>query len=953
MNKHLLKYLMMAMWSLIISTESFGQCASNIGFESGNFSGWSTATDSNFITPSQRRYMTPGINMGVVNYGGTDMYLGTIFRANSTVGNRLIKVGNREVRATADTVYRKYVVDSLSDKLTIYSYGVVELAHNYWGVPVNEAPGFGYEIYINGSKVDCLKGAFFCGNVDNPPVWQLGTFKDTAGVRKSTGWGEETLNFACFVGDTIEIRLFTRDCILLGHYAYAYFDVVCGDTSKPVISQISVSDLLASDSLDLFCTPNATLELEPNTDICPFYMGNVQWSPQSYIIGSTSLDSALINVPDSVWIYASAEFSNYCQTVDIIDSVYVKYWAYDPHDNIPKLDKNYCDCISDTIDFGETNVTTIWDANSNTYTLNTDNQLIISPCDNFYVESAWKNPSSRVVTSGSQIGTTPWTSGNTEGAISRDSLTGAGIFRFEVNIQSGMSFYVGLNSSNSNNGIDMDQYVRVNGTNIRAYYQGSQVLNLGTFAGTVTIDFEVLSTRRVRIWVNGVLYHTFTNSQRAVFPVFADYSSASNHTNHINRMSVKGPTTPKKNFNAISSQLSTQSYFMTYVDRCGLTINDTIRYIPGFSAQLFDDAVQCGLDRVQFNMTTTAPSLIDRLTWNSNGTGIYTPPTGNGDLKTSNAVLSYDPLVPDYSINPILVSVTAISGTCSVTDTVYLDVNEIPTANAGPDISTTLDTFNIGGAPSGQCNTCVNMKYDWNQGYAMNDSTVSDPSVYRTQVTDPRFYVRVYDTATGCFSVDTAYIYVSLPVYDNHLHANCINGKIVDFNWLSIPSESINSYAVEYSIDGGRNWFISRKVQSFGTMGSVAQQYHMSIEKLDNPSTIYRWVAINNSGERVQLISLDELSCSDVPTYTLYPNPFTDELELNIYSTTGNRMNYTFEIYNQYGQIVYTKDVSYTESNMTTLIALDGLNNLNAGVYSFSVKSNGKTLYSTLVVKSN
>lgn len=953
MNKHLLKYLMMAMWSLIISTEVYGQCASNIGFENGNFSGWSTATDSNFITPASRRYIVPGVNMGVVSYGGTDMFLGTIFRANSTVGNRLIKVGNRAVRATADTVYRTYIVDSLSDKLTIYSYGVVELAHNFWNVPVNEAPGFGYEIFINGERVDCLRGAFFCGNVDNPPVWQLGTFKDTAGVRKSTGWGEETLNLACFVGDTIEIRLFTRDCILLGHYAYAYFDVVCGDTSKPVISQISVSDLIASDSLDLFCTPNATLELEPNTDICPYYMGNIQWSPQSYIVGSTSLDSALINVPDSVWIYASAEFSNYCQTVDIIDSVYVKYWAYDPRDNVPKLDKNYCDCISDTINFDGVNVTTIWDANSATYALNANNQFILNPCDNFYVESPWKNQSSRVTTSGSQIGVNNWSSGNTDGAISRDSLTGAGTIRFVTTIQAGMSFYAGLNSSNSNNGIDMDHYVRVNGSNIRVYYRGSQLLNIGTsFSGTVNIDFEVLSNRRVRVWINGVLYYSYSSSQRAVFPVFADYSANSNHTNHINRMLMRGPVTPKRDFNSIPDKY-TQTYYMTYVDRCGITVNDTINYIPGLEAELFDDVVQCGLDRVYFNTTTTAPSLIDRLTWNTNGTGTFIPPVGNGNLRTTNAVLGYDPVAPDYPMNPIMMAVTATSGTCTVNDTVYLDVNEIPTSNAGPDISTTLDTFNIGGAPSGQCNTCTMLRYDWNQGYAMNDSTTSDPTVYRTQVTDPRFFVRVYDSATGCFSVDTAYIYVSLPVYEKYLHANCINDKHVEFKWLSIPTESIKSYAIEYSLDGGRNWIILRRIQAVSTLGAVAQSYNMTIERLENPSVIYRWVAFNSNNDRVQLIALDDLACDDIPTYTLYPNPFTDELELNIYSSAGNKSNYTFEIYNQYGQLVYSKEMSYTETNTTTLVALDGLNQLNNGVYSFTVKSGGKTLYSTLVVKSN
>src|SRR5690606_33435594 len=104
--------------------EGMSQCAPNMGFENGNLNNWNTATDSIYIQPANRVYTTPGTNMGVVNYGGTDMYLGTITAPNPSAGNMCIKVGNRGVRAVADTVYRSFVIDNLSDKLTIYSIGV-------------------------------------------------------------------------------------------------------------------------------------------------------------------------------------------------------------------------------------------------------------------------------------------------------------------------------------------------------------------------------------------------------------------------------------------------------------------------------------------------------------------------------------------------------------------------------------------------------------------------------------------------------------------------------------------------------------------------------------------------------------------------------------------------------------------------------------------------------------
>lgn len=951
MNR-LLRLTILVISTAFIPILSQGQCATNIGFESGNFTGWNRATDSNFITPASRRYIVPGVNMGVINYGGTDMYLGTINRANVTVGNKLIKVGNRTVNATADTVYRTYIVDSLSDKLTIYSKGVVELAHNYWNVATVEAPGFGYEIYVNGRKLDCLKGAFFCGNVDTPHVWQLGTYKDTAGVRKSTGWGAETLNFACFVGDTIEVRLFTRDCILLGHYAYAYFDVVCGDTNKPVISQIEVNDIIRDDQLDLYCTQNATLYLEPNSDICPMFMGNIQWTPQSYIIGSKTVDSALLQVPDSVWIYASAEFSNYCQTIDVFDSIYVKYWAFDPHDNVPKIDKNFCNCSTpDTIDFTGLNVTTIYDAVPNIYNLTVDKKLIVNPCDNYYYTGYWKSQSSRVVTNISQIGASPWVSGNSDGAIGYDSLSGAGWVKLTIDVAAGKSFYVGIQNTNVNNNHDMDHSIYVNGTNITSYYNGGSSSNHGAYSGTVTVEFEVLSTRRVRLWINGVLVRSYTSSQRIPnFPYFVDYSANSNNTNHIRTVELKGPFTNAKDFNKLVNR-STFKYFMTYADRCGVTVNDTISYTPGFTSNMGPDIIQCGRDLMNLRVSST--SYIDRISWSTDGTGVFQSPSNNGSLNSQNVNLGYTPSTGDYARIPVSVIITSTSGTCQDKDTILLTVRENPVANAGPDISTTLDTFAIGGTPPGSCSTCGGINFDWSQGNALTDSTIGNPLAIKVRIGPPMFVLKVINPSTGCFDLDTTYIYTSLPIENNHVEAKCITGNIIEFNWMSLPNQSIDHYAIEYSVDGGNSWNTSRTIKSFSSTGNVAMPYNISINRNDNSNTIYRWSAINVKGDRLFVENLDAISCSDMPVYDLYPNPFTNNLELSIYSEEGTKRQYTFEIYNQYGQIVFNKEVTYDESGNSKLIALDGLNNLNTGVYHFNVMSNGKSLYKTLIVKSN
>ncbi len=946
MKKQIPIYIILALSSLFYAGNLQAQCASNMGFENGNFGSWTTATDSLFIQPANRVYTSPGINMRVVNYGVTDAWLGTINRPHTTAGNRLVRIGNRGVRAVADTVYRTYIVDSLSDKLTIYSMGVSELAHDFWGVPINESPGFGYEIYVNGQKIDCLKGSFFTGNVDQPPVWQLGTFKDTSTVRKSTGWGQETLNFACFVGDTIEIRLFTRDCILLGHYAYAYFDVVCGDTSKPVLSQIQINDIIADDELDLYCVPGATLFLEPQTDVCPLFMGNIQWTPANHIVGPQTLDSAIISVTDSAWIFVEAEFSNYCMTVSIIDSIFVRKLNSDPHDNLPKINRNFCDCKPDTLDFNGIDVNTIWDNVPTTYSLS-NGKLIFNPCDKFYTTAFWKNPSVQTTINGSTIGATTWSSGNNRGAIGVDSILPGGRVRYTITPTAGKVFYAGINDVNSNFNNDMDHSVFVNGTNIRAYYGTSSQANLGTFTGTITVEFVVLTNRRVRLYINGTLVHSYSSGQLANTPVFPDYSGQSNHNPHIDAAAVMGPTRNIKNFSRLQNP-TPLNLFMDFVDRCGVTVQDTITFTPGFTAAISSDVVQCGLTPLFLNMNSS--SLIDNLSWSSvDARGTFSQ---GGGAPNQNKHLDYIPHPNDYNFKPIAVIITAHSGRCTATDTGYMTINEIPSSDAGPDITTTLDSFAIGGSPAGACMTCGSFNTRWTQGNALDDSTAQNPMAYSNLIGAPYFVIRNIDPVSGCFSRDTVYVYTSLSNESSFMQTNCISTSKVEMNWIMVPDAEISQFGIDYSLDEGRTWYTITTIQASQTFDLIPQNYRVYVEKQSNQNTIYRWYAISPKGEKTRMLMLEDLECQEGNVYTFFPNPFTKEIEVQIAANNGVKNHYLVQLVNQYGQVVHEKLITFTEASLTTKFLLDGLEEMNTGIYYLNIKNNGELLYKTLVVKS-
>ncbi len=932
--------MVMVLLTLTFAGDLFGQCPSNLGFDNGVFSPWSTSTDSNFITPGSRIYYKPGLSPIVASYGSTDRWLGTISKPHPSCGNYLTRVGNAGINATADTVYRKYIIDSLSDKLTIYSRGVSEIAHNYWNLATIEAPGFGYEVYVNGKKLDCLKGAFFCGNADAPYVWNVGSFKDTSGVRKSVGWAKEVLNFACFVGDTIEVRLFTRDCIKLGHYAYAYFDVVCGDTTKPTISKIMVNDVIDADKLNLYCTNSTTLYLKPNTVICPVVRSNVNWKPSSLVIGATNLDSAKINMPDSGWVYAEADFSNFCTSVHVRDSIFIKKLNADPHDNLPKMPRNYCDCYSDTLNFGTTTVTTVKDQNGNSMTLS-NGLLILKPCDNFYEESFWKSPSVRTTLNKSQIGTSSWVIGNSDGAIGQDSILAGGIVRYNVNYKSTKKFFVGINDKNVSNNNDMSHSIYYNGGVITAYYKGSVQASLGTYSANAVIEFKTLSNNRVEIWIDGVRKHTYSNSQKATFPVFADFAAQCNDTAIINKTSIFGPTKNIKDFTRLMVP-TTFKYSIQYVDRCGATTRDTIKVIPGFSSTLsVPNNKVCGLTPV--NITVSSPYIMDDM---------YSTTDGDGSVNTNLPVATYTPVTSDFGV-PVKLIITSVSGRCNNPDTAMLTFNEVPVSNAGLDKSNPPATFVVGASPSGACTTCASIKHAWTPKVSLNDSSLANPTSTKAMLSTGYLVLKVSDPTTGCFSRDTMNILMPLPLHDLSLESNCTKDGVIDFKWTLTPTEDHFAFGIEYSNNDGETWTSLGHIKSdFNNLGVGRQEFELSIDKLKAENVKYRFYSTNIDNTKRTTVPID-LDCVDKTIYKVFPNPFTGNINVNINSPTSTNKQIAIQIFNEYGQCVYTMNKPGGNEFTNALFLLDGTENLGQGIYFLQVMSNDAIVYKTKITKMN
>lgn len=923
---------------LFISTDLYSQCPTNSGFESGNLSSWNSSTDSIYMTPASRVYSKPGVNTNVVGYGLTDPILGVINRADNKVGNYVSRVGNSSVNGTADTIYRKYIIDSLSDGLSIYSLGVSQGAHAYWGLAPIEAPGFGYQVFINGREMDCIGGKFFCGNTDPPPVWQFGRFKDSSGLRKSTNWGIETLNLSCFVGDTLEIRLFTRDCIFLGHFAYAYFDVVCSNAQPP--SQLFVKDIIPDTSVLLFdCEAGQKIRINPVVQSCPYFMDSIVWTPANYIRGSRTSDTARVDVPDSGWVYVEAQFTNYCITVKVRDSLFVRKVPFKPRLKIPEINRNYCDCQNDTLDFRKVNMKLITDDLLQIDTLR-NGQLVVNPCDNFYVEGGWKNLSSGASSSGGAIGAPSWTTGNNQGGIGQDTLVREGIIKYVVTTASGKSFFAGLNSRNRNNNNDLTHSVLFSGTSLNVYFGTNFIRGLGNYTGRVVVEFRIDATGRVRIYVNNTLVYTYSTGRLAPGPTFPDYSGWSANNPHIDSTFVYGPTVNKKKFLSLQNPKPFR-YYIQYDAGCGKTTLDTITYIPGFSINKINDVYDCGLNQLKINLSSTYK--IDSFRYKILN-------SKSGSLK-SGLGFTFNPSDSDYYKKPVKILVTSHRGRCKSVDTAKIWVNEIPKADAGPDTEMGKDTFRIGGSPTGTCPSCDTLIYKWTQGSSLKDSTESNPLVNSNQITNLKYIVKVIDPKTGCFDLDTVNLVAPLPFDGFEMGIDCYPNNEVGINWQIIETEDILFYAIDKSMDGGKTWETISKIRSNGNSSNPIGQYQISIQKKSGAS--YRWYTLNASDEKSRIHFLYDMDCNKGTTYIIFPNPFDNTIEIKMESDGKLESFYKIQIVNQYGQIIEEKIIESNEIKSSDIISLNDLGLLSEGMYVINIMNKDRILYRKLILKQN
>lgn len=204
--------------------------------------------------------------------------------------------------------------------------------------------------------------------------------------------------------------------------------------------------------------------------------------------------------------------------------------------------------------------------------------------------------------------------------------------------------------------------------------------------------------------------------------------------------------TGPNNFTSSSEDLTnifTGTYYLTVTDGNGCSETDSV-----FINALLIVTADAGND-------TTICGNITSFTVNGNGGITYEWYDTTGVLLASTQSYTFTPVIG----SPNTLILVAYDGLCTDSDTISVNVNAVPVADAGADLFTLAGIpVTIGGNPTGPSGT----SFIWNPGTYADDSTLANPTV--TIDTTTMFVVTVTDL-NGCFASDTMIVEVLPPIF--------------------------------------------------------------------------------------------------------------------------------------------------------------------------------------------
>lgn len=138
-----------------------------------------------------------------------------------------------------------------------------------------------------------------------------------------------------------------------------------------------------------------------------------------------------------------------------------------------------------------------------------------------------------------------------------------------------------------------------------------------------------------------------------------------------------------------------------------------------------------------------------------------------------------------------------------------------------------------------------------------------------------------------------------LPVTFSSMNVNCLNtGELI--SWSTAQELNSNDFIIERSLDGSR-W---QKIGSVPAGSVNTIEHHYTFMDYTSPGRAFYRVAEQDINGRQTLSSIVTSSCSLTASFTVYPNPVGDMLNVNITATGTAAL--TLQLYDSKGSLIKT-----------------------------------------------
>ncbi|MFY7861944.1 MAG: hypothetical protein ACOVP5_06915 [Chitinophagales bacterium] len=204
-------------------------------------------------------FTTPFDNHYKIVSAGNDPLLGPLLRRTHNNSNFALKLGNSCIVMKSETMAKKYMVTTNNANFSFW-YAVV--LQNHDNNPC-ESPVFGVRLYVGNSSTPLENFVNLTGNgfgfiqyAPNLPFYNYANVQNptrpNAHVMYSD-WRCGKIDLSQFIGNTVTVEFYTKDCRADDHFGYAYIDDISCDPTVECAREGGIRDLVASIPCSKYC----------------------------------------------------------------------------------------------------------------------------------------------------------------------------------------------------------------------------------------------------------------------------------------------------------------------------------------------------------------------------------------------------------------------------------------------------------------------------------------------------------------------------------------------------------------------------------------------------------------------------------------------------------------------------------------------------------------------------